>query len=82
MGGIGSGRRYQGGKDITDDYRALDVRHWKREGLLAPGHFFTTNWIRNGETVSSIQVRTEAAAGVESVSQNRHAMVTASHLTH
>lgn len=60
MGGIGSGRRYQRGKDTTDDYRAIDVRRLQRDGLLAPGRFFTWNWLRNGETISSIQVRTEA----------------------
>jgi len=60
MGGIGSGRRYQGGKDTTSDMRALDVRRLQRDGLLTPGRAFGWNWSRNGETVASIQMRTEA----------------------
>lgn len=60
MGGMNSGRRDQGGKDTTDDYRAIDVRRWQREGLLSAGQSFGWNWTRNGEKVASIQVRTEA----------------------
>lgn len=60
MGGIGSGRRYQGGKDTTGDYRALDIRRWQRDGLLTPGRFFGWNWYRNDEKVSSIQVMAAA----------------------
>ena len=60
MGGIGSGRRYQGGKSTTSDYRTLDVRKLQRDGLLSPGRAFGLNWTRRGETVASIQVRTEA----------------------
>lgn len=60
MGGTGSGRRYQGGKDTTSDMRALDVRRLQRDGLLAPGQAFGWNWLRNGEAVASINIRTEA----------------------
>lgn len=61
MGGIGSGRRWHyGAKDATDDYRALDVRRWQRDGFLTPGRAFGWQWTRNGETVASIQVRTES----------------------
>ena len=60
MGGIGSGRRYQGGKGTTDEYRSLDVRKLQRDGLLSPGRAFGLNWTRNGETLASIQARTEA----------------------
>jgi hypothetical protein len=59
MGGMGSGRRYQGGKGTTSDMRALDVRRLQRDGLLTPGQAFGWNWTRNGEEVASIQVRTE-----------------------
>lgn len=59
MGGIGSGRRQQSGKRTTDDCRALDVRHIQRDGLLAVGSSFISNWMRNGKTVASISVRTE-----------------------
>ena len=59
MGGFGSGRG-QGGKDTTSDMRALDIRRLQRDGLLTPGRAFDWNWLRNGETVASIQMRTEA----------------------
>lgn len=60
MGGIGSGRRDQSGKDTTSDYRSIDVRRLQRDGLLAPGLFFDMNWTRNGENEASISVRTES----------------------
>ncbi len=60
MGGWGSGRgRRFGTKDTTDDYRSIDVRHWQRDGLLTPGQAFGWNWSRDGESIASIQVRTE-----------------------
>jgi hypothetical protein len=59
MGGIGSGRRSHAGKDTTSDYRSLDVRRLQRDDLLTPGLSFGWNWTRDGETVASIQVRTE-----------------------
>lgn len=59
MGGCGSGG-WQSGKDITSDYRLLDVRRLQRDGLLTPGKAFSWEWSRNGEKVASIQVRTEA----------------------
>jgi hypothetical protein len=39
--------------------RSLDVRRLQREGLLMPGRAFGWNWSRNGETIASIQIRTE-----------------------
>ena len=59
MGGIGSGRRSQIGKDTTSDLRSLDVRRLQRDELLAPERTFGWNWTRDGETVASIQLRTE-----------------------
>ena len=60
MGGMGSGRHwYWGAKDTTADYRALDVRRWKRDGLLTPGQSFGWQWSRHDEVVASIRVRTE-----------------------
>lgn len=59
MGGIGSGRRYQGGKDTTSDYRSLDVRRLQRDDLLIPDRSFGWNWYRNGEKVASIQIHTQ-----------------------
>ena len=60
MGGYGSGRRWHfSAKDTTSDYRALDVRRWKRDGFLTPGQAFGWQWSRHGEVVASIRVRTE-----------------------
>jgi hypothetical protein len=60
MGGIGSGRRYQSGRNTTSDYQSLDVRWLLKRGLLTPGRSETISWSRNGNTIASIQVRAEA----------------------
>ena len=59
MGGMGSGRRDQGGKDTTGDCKSLDVRYLQRDGLLSAGRSFSLNWMSNGKTEASIQVRAE-----------------------
>lgn len=60
MGGIGSGRHWHcGAKDTTDDYRTIDIRRWKRDGLLEPRQSFSLEWSRHGEIVASIWVLTE-----------------------
>jgi len=60
MGGIGSGRHWHcGAKNTPDYYRPLDVRRWQRDDLLTPYHSFGWQWLRNGEAVASIRVRTE-----------------------
>lgn len=56
MGGFGSGRG-RSGKSTTSDMRALDVRRLQRDGLLAPGRSFSWRWLRNGEEIGSIQMR-------------------------
>lgn len=61
MGGSGSGRRYQGGKDTTSDMRALDIRRLQRDGLLTPDKAFGWNWYRNDERVASIFIQTEGS---------------------
>lgn len=60
MGGLGSGRRYQSGKDVTTDYLALDVRRLQRDGLLMAGLSFNWQWSRNGEPIGNINIRTES----------------------
>ena len=60
LGGIGSGRRYQGGRDTTNDYRAWDVRWLLKNGLLTPGRSGTTSWSRNDNRIACIQVRAES----------------------
>lgn len=60
MGGPGSGRRWHhGAADCADDYRRLDVRRWQRDGFLTPGRAFGWQWMRDGEKLASIDVRTE-----------------------
>ncbi|MGH8646245.1 MAG: hypothetical protein ACREX4_18005, partial [Gammaproteobacteria bacterium] len=59
MGGYGSGPRW-GGTGTTNDYWALDVRRWQRDGLLTPGRAFGWQWSCDGYVVASIQVRTGA----------------------
>jgi hypothetical protein len=60
MGGSGSGRRWlPGSKDTAEDYRSIDVRRWKRDGLLVPGDPFRWQWSRDGEVVASIDVKAE-----------------------
>ncbi len=60
ISGMGSGRRHQGGRDTTEDYRTLDVRRLQRDGALKPGDAYPWRWLRNDETVASILVRPEA----------------------
>ncbi len=60
MGGWGSGRRWQDGRDTTSDLRSLDVRRLQRDGLLSPGQAFVWSWHRNDKRMASISIRTEA----------------------
>ena len=60
MGGVGSGRYWHyGAKDTTEGYRPVDVRRWKRDGLLSPGKSFAWQWSHHEEVVASIRVRSE-----------------------
>ena len=60
MGGIGSGNRWRyGTKSTTDQFRSIDVRRWKRDGLLAPDQHFGWQWTQWGEVTASIFVSTE-----------------------
>jgi len=57
MGGYGSGRPF--GANTTDDYLAMDVRHWQRDGLLVAGYGFTSTWSSRGEIIGKIHVTIE-----------------------
>lgn len=72
MGGFGSGRPYQNGKDTTDGYRVLDVRRLQPETLRTPGRAFALNWTRDGKTDASINARTEADRLILSYRQRKH----------
>ena len=54
MGGSGSGRR--GGRDVTAQYRRLDVRALHRAGALVPGWRGGWNWYRNGQKRASVDI--------------------------
>ena len=56
MGGFGSGR--QGGKSVTGDMLALDIRELQRAGRLQDGLHFKWRWSRNGDPVGNINIRT------------------------
>lgn len=71
MGGFGSGRH--GGKGLTSDYRALDVRQLGRLGRLTPGQAFDWSWTRDGKTVGVIRVRTEADRVIAAAARNGRA---------
>lgn len=58
MGGLDSGRRWQwASHSTTADYRAIDVRRWRRDGLLEPGRAFAWEWSVDGEAVATIRVK-------------------------
>lgn len=58
MGGCGSGRQWGYSlRNTTADYRSIDVREWRRDGLLEPGRAFGVHWSRGGEETGSIRVR-------------------------
>jgi hypothetical protein len=60
MGGIGSGRHWHyDAAQTTDDYLALDIRRWKRDGLLTPGRWLGWQWSRNGSQIAAIRARVE-----------------------
>lgn len=58
MGGFGSGR-WQRGKDLTEEYLQLDVRKLKRDGLLAPGQYYSVKWERKYRETKSINIKSE-----------------------
>ena len=70
MGGFGSGRR--GGKDCTEDMRALDVRKLQRQKLLTPGGSLTWRWSRNGETTATINLVVSADCVTLDYRQRQH----------
>ena len=56
MGGAGSGNWYRfDKKTTTGECHSLDVRYLHREGLLAPGRWFSLRWSRAGRETGSIR---------------------------
>ena len=57
MGGIGSGRHWHyEAKNTTGDLRAIDIRRWKRDGLLKAPNAFGWKWNRDGQVAATINV--------------------------
>ena len=56
---ISRGCWYTSAKDTTDDYPAIDVRRWQRDGLLERHQSFIFEWLRNDKVIGSINVSTE-----------------------
>ena len=59
MGGIGSGHRWRCSRNLTDNYRSIDVRRWHRDTLLGPGQSFNWQWSLDGKVVAFISVHVE-----------------------
>ena len=60
MGGIGSGRWYRFSSKATDeDFRSIDVRRWKKAGVLSPPQAFGWQWTINGDVTGSIKAQSE-----------------------
>ncbi len=61
MGGIGSGSNWDlFAKLTTEDYPQIDIRCWKRDGLLSLNRSFSVEWSQNGEKTASINVCTQS----------------------
>lgn len=72
MGGVGSGNGYRGGKQTTNNKRSLDVRRLQRDGLLTKKQWYSWSWLRNGEEVASIWIKTEDEKVVLSYRRKDH----------
>ncbi len=60
MGGTGSGPRWRpGSKATTEDYLSIDIRSWKRQGLIVPHRDFVCCWVRGAEPIASVGVRVQ-----------------------
>jgi len=56
MGGLGSGNWYRfDKKTTTDECHSLDVRDLYRDGLLKPGSWFSSRWLRGDRETGSIR---------------------------
>src|SRR5918997_955823 len=55
MGGLGAGNRYRfDEKTTTDECHSLDVRDLYRDGLLKPGSWFSSRWLRGDSETGSV----------------------------
>lgn len=49
-------------RGVVEDYRHIDVRRWRRKGLLRPGERFVSSWYRDEREESSINVAVTESA--------------------
>jgi hypothetical protein len=47
-------------KNTTDHFLSIDIRRWKREGLLVPGLSFKCQWSQQSKTITVIHVYVES----------------------
>ena len=59
MGGFGSGRWADLGRDTVESSPSIDINRLHQEGCLHHGWWGGRQWTRDGEKVSSINLRTE-----------------------
>ncbi|ESZ89344.1 hypothetical protein KT71_002891 [Congregibacter litoralis KT71] len=60
MGGLGSGRRsHWHAKGIVENHFSIDVRRWRKLGLLRSDHSFAWHWFDSDAVIASINVRKE-----------------------
>ena len=58
MGGIGSGRvRLRRARETVDRHWSIDIRQWKRQGMLDARQAFTWNWFHRDRVAASIRVQ-------------------------
>lgn len=62
MGGRGSGRPKDYWRDTVEGTKRLDVRYLTRHKLLAPSHYFSLSWTRNGKPTGNIGALVNADA--------------------
>jgi hypothetical protein len=73
MGGIGSGRYWNGGgRATTESYRRLDVRRLARDGLLRPGRAGRVSWSVAGNPAGRIALYAIAEGVVLDYSHQPH----------
>lgn len=65
MGGYGSGSYYRFSSGNTvEDCRSLDIRDWKRRGLIREARHFKWHWFSGEEETGCIDVRVENLGAV------------------
>ena len=58
MGGIGSGKvRLRRVRETVDRHRSIDIRQWKRQGLLNTRNAFVWSWFHLDQVAASIYVQ-------------------------